>query len=164
MTAPEPSDRSPAPSDGHPPGLDLSRLAEYLSGKRRDLVTQPLRAELVTGGRSNLTYILNGDFVVRRPPLGHVLATAHDMAREYRVISALAPTEVPVPETLLLCEDDSVLGAPFYIMRRVPGTVFRRRAQTDTLTADQRRELAYAMMDTLATLHRVDPAAVGLAG
>src|SRR5262245_57591548 len=97
-----------------PPGLDLARLADYLAAKQPDLLTEPLDAELAPGGRSNLTYILNGRYVVRRPPLGHVLATAHDMSREYRVISALAPTAVPVPETILLCEDDSVLGAPFY--------------------------------------------------
>jgi aminoglycoside phosphotransferase (APT) family kinase protein len=147
-----------------PPGLDLARLAEFLAAKQPDLLTEPLHAELAPGGRSNLTYVLNDRYVVRRPPLGHVLATAHDMSREYRVISALAPTAVPVPETLLLCEDDSVLGAPFYVMRRVPGTVYRRRAQTDTLTAEQRRDLAHEMVDTLATLHHVDPASVGLAG
>jgi aminoglycoside phosphotransferase (APT) family kinase protein len=164
MTAPEVPDGSRAPSDSAPPGLDLTRLAEYLSAKQPGLVSEPLRVELVPGGRSNLTYILNDTLVVRRPPLGHVLATAHDMAREFRVISALAPTPVPVPETLLLCEDDSVLGAPFYVMRRVPGMVYRRRAETDTLTAEQRQGLAYAMIDTLAVLHRVDPASVGLAG
>jgi aminoglycoside phosphotransferase (APT) family kinase protein len=85
------------------------------------------------------------------------------MAREHRVISALAPTGVPVPEALLLCPDDSVIGAPFYLMAKVDGEVYRRREQTDALTADQRRDLAMAMMDTLATLHRVEPAEVGLA-
>jgi aminoglycoside phosphotransferase (APT) family kinase protein len=100
--------------------------------------------------------------VLRRPPLGHVLATAHDMGREFRVISALAPTDVPVPGTLLLCADDSVLGAPFYLMERVEGVVLRDRAQTDPLGAGRRRALADAMMDTLAALHRVEPAAVGL--
>ena len=95
--------------------------------------------------------------------LDDVLATAYDMTREFRVISALAGTGVPVPAALLLCPDDAVLGAPFYLMERVPGEVYRNRAQTDQLSADQRRRLALAMMDTLATLHRVDPAAVGLA-
>ena len=103
------------------------------------------------------------EFVLRRPPLGHVLATAHDMAREFRVISALAGTGVPVPAALLLCPDDTVIGAPFYLMEWVPGVVYRDRAQTDRLSAEQRRGLALAMMDTLATLHRVDPASIGLA-
>lgn len=144
------------------PGLDLDRLAEYLAAKAPGLLSEPLRATLVAGGRSNLTYILNDIYVVRRPPLGHVLATAHDMAREFRVLSALGPTPVPVPETLLLCEDDSVLGAPFYLMARVPGVVFRREEQTAPLGDEARRALAFEMIDTLASLHRVDPAEVGL--
>src|SRR5690349_13458535 len=127
-----------------PPGLDLDRLAEFLAAKAPGLITEPLRASLIAGGRSNLTYILNDIYVVRRPPLGHVLATAHDMAREFRVISALGPTAVPVPETLLLCEDDSVLGAPFYLMARVPGVVLRHREQTDPLGDAGRRRGADA--------------------
>ncbi|GAA0722899.1 phosphotransferase family protein [Dactylosporangium roseum] len=146
-----------------PPGLDLPRLAAYLDAKAPGLVNAPLRAEIVAGGRSNLTYVLNEVFVLRRPPLGHVLATAHDMAREYRVISALGATAVPVPEALLLCTDDSVLGAPFYLMARVPGVVLRDRSQTDPLSEDDRRRIAFAMMDTLAQLHLVDYAEVGLA-
>ncbi|MER7005070.1 phosphotransferase family protein [Dactylosporangium sp. NPDC000555] len=146
-----------------PPGLDLSRLRSYLGDKAPGLVGEPLTAELVAGGRSNLTYVLNEVFVLRRPPLGHVLATAHDMAREFRVISALGATAVPVPEALLLCEDAGVIGAPFYVMARVPGVVLRHRDQTDPLGDDGRRRVAFAMMDTLAELHLVDPAAVGLA-
>jgi aminoglycoside phosphotransferase (APT) family kinase protein len=146
----------------NPPGLDLDRLATYLAGKAPGLIAPPLQGELITGGRSNLTYILNDIYILRRPPLGHVLATAHDMAREFKVISGLAPTAVPVPDALLLCEDDSVLGAPFYLMTRVPGTVYRRREQTDPLGEQTRRRLAFEMMDTLAALHAVDPAEVGL--
>ncbi|WP_432987254.1 phosphotransferase family protein [Dactylosporangium sp. CA-233914] len=146
-----------------PPGLDPARLQAYLDEKAPGLVSAPLTAELVAGGRSNLTYFLNEVFVLRRPPLGHVLATAHDMTREFRVISALGATAVPVPEALLLCEDDSVLGAPFYLMARVPGVVLRHRDQTDPLGEQNRRKVAFAMMDTLAELHLVDPAEVGLA-
>ncbi|MBY8871248.1 phosphotransferase family protein [Micromonospora sp. PLK6-60] len=156
----------PAARGGVPKGLDLDRLTAYLADHRPGLVTGPLTATLIAGGKSNLTYLLRtGDreLVLRRPPLGHVLATAHDMAREHRVITALAPTAVPVPEALLLCADPAVIGAPFYLMAKVDGTVLRSRAQTDPLTAGQRRELAMAMMDTLAALHTVDPAAVGLA-
>ncbi len=163
MTEPAIDDSVPT---GSPPGLDLGRLAGHLAAHRPDLADGPLSARLITGGRSNLTYLLRAgerEVVLRRPPLGHVLATAHDMAREFRVISALAPTEVPVPKALLLCTDPEVIGAPFYVMAHVDGTVFRAREQTDPLPAEQRQGLAMAMMDTLAALHTVDPAAVGLA-
>ncbi|ASW54227.1 phosphotransferase family protein [Plantactinospora sp. KBS50] len=151
---------------GSPAGLDLDRLADHLRRHRPDLLAAAPRAQLIPGGRSNLTYLVTAgdrEFVLRRPPLGHVLATAHDMAREYRVISALAATDVPVPEALLHCPDPDVLGAPFYLMSRVPGTVYRGRRQTDRLAGWQRHELATVMMDTLAALHRVPPEAVGLA-
>ncbi|SCF19714.1 Predicted kinase, aminoglycoside phosphotransferase (APT) family [Micromonospora haikouensis] len=160
----------PGAGAGAPKGLDLDRLAAYLAAHRPELAAPPLRARLIAGGKSNLTYALRvgegatgRQMVLRRPPLGHVLATAHDMAREHRIISALAPTAVPVPAALLLCPDPAVLGAPFYLMEKVDGEVFRSRSQTDALTAGQRRDLAMAMMDTLADLHAVDPAAVGLA-
>ncbi len=165
MTAPpEPAEPSPGPAD--PPGLDLVRLGGWLAGHPVPaLGAGPLRAELIAGGKSNLTYRVrggHGTVVLRRPPLGHVLATAHDMAREYRVISALRPTAVPVPDALALCRDAEVLGVPFYLMSDVPGTVYRTRAQTDALSTAQRRDLAYAMIDTLRDLHAVDPSTVGL--
>ncbi|HZN20602.1 MAG TPA: phosphotransferase family protein [Micromonosporaceae bacterium] len=148
-----------------PPGLDLARLREFLEGERPEFAAGPLSASVVAGGRSNLTYLVRAgerELVLRRPPLGHVLATAHDMGREFRVISALAGTAVPVPGALLLCPEPDVLGAPFYLMERVPGVVLRSRAQTDRLTGAQRTRLAEAMMDTLAELHLVEPEAVGL--
>ncbi|MGN9809840.1 phosphotransferase family protein [Micromonospora sp. BQ11] len=163
MTEPALDAHAPAPA---PRGLDLDRLTAYLTEHRPELAGGELRATLIAGGKSNLTYLLRTggqEVVLRRPPLGHVLATAHDMAREFRVISALAPTAVPVPAALLLCEDAEVIGAPFYLMERVHGEVFRSRGQTDPLSAAQRRDLAMAMMDTLAALHTVDPAQVGLA-
>ena len=124
-----------------------------------------LHATLFEGGKSNLTYrITDGshDWVLRRPPLGHVLATAHDMAREYRVMSALAPTPVPVPAMVTLCEDPGVIGAPFYVMEYVEGSILRRTIDTDKLDDQQRAALAHHLIDTLADLHEVDPAAVGL--
>jgi len=166
MTDPPATAVRPEPASGSPSGLDLDRLAGYLAAHRPDLLAGPPRAELLAGGKSNLTYLVRTgerEFVLRRPPLGHVLATAHDMGREFRVISALAGTEVPVPAALLHCVDETVLGAPFYLMERVPGVVYRTRAQTDPLPPAQRRELALVMMDVLATLHSVEPAAVGLA-
>ena len=126
---------------------------------------RPLRASLLAGGRSNLTYTLTdgtASWVLRRPPLGHVLATAHDMGREYRVMRALAPTPVPVPRMILEhCEPD-VLGAPFYVMELVEGTVYRDVDDLAHLDADGRRRLAHAFLDALADLHLVDPTAVGL--
>ncbi len=160
------SGSSPSPSASETlPGLDLVRLRERLDAEAPGLVRGPLHGELVEGGRSNLTYIV-GDgtrrLVVRRPPLGHVLATAHDMSREYRVMSALGGSSVPVPATHLLCEDDDVLGAPFYVMEFVAGTVYRSAEQTGTLGAGERTELADRLMDVLADLHAIDPEAVGL--
>ncbi|HEX5993762.1 MAG TPA: phosphotransferase family protein [Jiangellales bacterium] len=149
-----------------PPGLDLRRLHAYLDAACPGLVGGPLSARLIEGGRSNLTYVVQDSsrsFVLRRPPLGHVLPTAHNMAREYRAISALAPTSVPVPEPIALCEDESVLGAPFYLMERVDGTVYRTARQSAQLTSDQAAALAGTMMRVLADLHGIDPAAVGLA-
>ncbi|WP_229401299.1 phosphotransferase family protein [Micromonospora okii] len=166
MTDPGVAEAGTDPSANAPRGLDLDRLAAYLAVHLPELAAAPLRARLIAGGRSNLTYLLRcGDreVVLRRPPLGHVLATAHDMAREYRVVSALAPTRVPVPATLLSCADTDVIGAPFYLMRKVDGEVFRSRSQTDLLTSGQRRGLAMTMMAVLAALHAVDPASVGLA-
>jgi aminoglycoside phosphotransferase (APT) family kinase protein len=145
-------------------GLDLNALAEHLAPFRMD-PGLPMHAELIAGGKSNLTYRLtddSGDWVLRRPPLGHVLATAHDMTREYRVMSALGPTPVPVPAMVTLCEDPGVIGAPFYVMEYVSGSVLRRTADTDMLNDDERTALAHKLIDTLADLHELDPADMGL--
>lgn len=153
-------------SPDHPPGLDLDRLRALLDRERPGLVNGPLTGRLIEGGRSNLTYAVSDGasrWVVRRPPLGHVLATAHDMKREHRVISALHPTAVPVPDPVLLCEDDSVLGAPFYVMEFVEGTPFRTSDQLAPLGPQRTRDAVLALVDTLVELHAVDPAAVGLA-
>jgi aminoglycoside phosphotransferase (APT) family kinase protein len=148
-----------------PPGLDPERLRAHLEKERPGLVTGPLSARLIEGGRSNLTYeVTDGTsrWVVRRPPLGHVLATAHDMTREFRVISGLHPTRVPVPEPILLCEDDTVLGSPFYVMEFVAGTPYRTAEELAPLGADRTRAAVLGLVDTLVELHAVDPAAVGL--
>ncbi|WP_411097473.1 phosphotransferase family protein [Streptomyces sp. 020-2-3H-GM] len=153
---------SPVP----PPGLDPESLRARLDRERPGLVSGPLEARLIEGGRSNLTYVVGdgtGQWVVRRPPLGHVLATAHDMAREYRVISGLHPTAVPVPEPLLLCEDDAVLGAPFYVMEYVEGVPYRTAEQLAPLGPERTRAAVLGLVDTLVDLHAVDPGAVGLA-
>ncbi|ANB05526.1 acyl-CoA dehydrogenase [Streptomyces ambofaciens] len=153
-------------SPDHPPGLDLDRLRGLLDRERPGLVTGPLSGRLIEGGRSNLTYAVSDGtarWVVRRPPLGHVLATAHDMKREHRVISALHPTNVPVPRTVLLCEDEEVLGAPFYVMEFVEGTPYRTADQLTPLGPERTRSAVLNLVDTLVELHAVDPAEVGLA-
>ncbi|MFE3882019.1 phosphotransferase family protein [Streptomyces lydicus] len=154
-----------APGREDPPGLDLERLREHLDRERPGLAGGPLRAQLIEGGRSNLTYrVTDGaaSWVVRRPPLGHVLATAHDMRREHRVISALHETPVPVPEALLLCEDESVIGAPFYVMELVEGVPYRTAGQLAPLGPERTRAVVLSLVDTLVDLHAVDPEAVGL--
>ncbi|GAA0293902.1 phosphotransferase family protein [Streptomyces turgidiscabies] len=148
------------------PGLDLGRLRGLLDGERPGLVQGPLTGRLIEGGRSNLTYAVTDGttrWVVRRPPLGHVLATAHDMRREHRVISALHPTSVPVPRPVLLCEDESVLGSPFYVMEFVPGTPYRTADQLAPIGPARTRDVVLSLVDTLVELHAVDPAEVGLA-
>ncbi|WP_371100283.1 phosphotransferase family protein [Streptomyces sp. PU_AKi4] len=153
-------------SPDHPPGLDLDRLRGLLERERTGLVNGPLTGRLIEGGRSNLTYAVSdgtSKWVVRRPPLGHVLATAHDMKREHRVISALHPTAVPVPRTVLLCEDEEVLGAPFYVMDFVEGTPYRTAGQLAPLGAERTRGVVLNLVDTLVELHAVDPGEVGLA-
>ncbi|MFJ2394330.1 phosphotransferase family protein [Streptomyces sp. NPDC087843] len=153
-------------SPDHPPGLDLDRLRGLLDDERPGLTHGPLTGRLIEGGRSNLTYAVTDGttrWVVRRPPLGHVLATAHDMKREYRVISALHPTAVPVPRPVLLCEDAEVLGAPFYVMEFVDGTPYRTAEQLAPLGPQRTRDAVLGLVDTLVALHAVDPAEVGLA-
>ncbi len=146
-------------------GLDVARLTDYLDVHRPDLFDGRLTAQLLAGGRSNLTYAVSDGrrtLVLRRPPLAHVQASAHDMGREYRVISALGSTAVPVPATELLCADPGVLGAPFYLMERSPGIAYRRRSDVLALGPHGLRRLVFDLIDTLVTLHAVDPAAVGL--
>ncbi|MDN3257085.1 phosphotransferase family protein [Streptomyces mutabilis] len=152
-------------SPDHPPGLDLDRLRGLLDRERPGLVTGPLSGRLIEGGRSNLTYAVSDGtarWVVRRPPLGHVLATAHDMKREHRVISALHPTDVPVPRPVLLCEDEDVLGSPFYVMEFVEGTPYRTAEQLAPLGPERTRAAVLNLVDTLVGLHAVDPAEAGL--
>ncbi|MFJ7262282.1 phosphotransferase family protein [Streptomyces globosus] len=156
---------SPAPAGAAPRGLDPERLRARLDRDLPGLTAGPLRGRLIEGGRSNLTYeVTDGAsrWVVRRPPLGHVLATAHDMRREHRVIAALHGTAVPVPEPLLLCEDESVLGAPFYVMEFVEGVPYRSAERLAALGPERTRSLVLGLVDTLVDLHAVDPRAVGL--
>jgi aminoglycoside phosphotransferase (APT) family kinase protein len=150
------------------PGIDVPRLAAWLS-RTLPGAGRVSEIEVIAGGRSNLTYRLelvpNGRLVVRRPPLGHVLPTAHDMSREYRVLSAIADSAVPVPRPLALCTDEDVIGAPFYVMEYVDGQVIRtpEDAADAGLTPDQAGALSEHLVDVMANVHLLDIEAAGLA-
>src|SRR5215470_9184533 len=148
------------------PGLPSAAAERWLRAELPALFDGgPWRAEVISGGLSNITYRLRlpaGTVILRRPPLGHVLPRAHDMAREYRVLSALYGTPVPVPQPLALCTDPGVLGVTFYVMSDVPGSVLRTPADTAVLSPAVRGALAGALIATLAGLHDVSPDAVGL--
>lgn len=146
-------------------GLDLSALSSYLERTLGPL-DGPLKATLIAGGRSNPTYQLwdmSREWILRRPPHGLVLETAHDMGREHRVLEALAGTSVPVPTPVAYCADASVLGVPFYVMEKIRGRTLPDRAATSRLEPSQRAGLADSMVSVLADLHEIDPAEVGLA-
>ena len=126
----------------------------------------PFTFSLIAGGHSNLTYAVDDAagqrFVLRRPPLGHVLQSAHDVAREHRIISALAGSAVPVAPALGLCEDLEVNEAPFYVMRFVEGAVLHDADSARDLPAEARTAIGDDVVDVLAALHGIDPDAVGL--
>jgi aminoglycoside phosphotransferase (APT) family kinase protein len=150
-----------------PPGI--SSLASLESWLANNVTGSPVTISdigLITGGRSNLTYRFTLEtgvnLVLRRPPLGHVLPTAHDMSREFRVIGALSGTDVPVAGPVAYCAEADVIGAPFYLMDYVPGRALRTRADTEVLTAAQNATLSAKLADMLAAIHGVDTKAVGL--
>jgi aminoglycoside phosphotransferase (APT) family kinase protein len=157
-------------ADGTVPGLEnVSRLAGWLCKNGVTAAGQPPKVELITGGRSNLTYRLEfpapaqpARLVLRRPPLGHVLPTAHDMAREYRVISALHGTDIPVATPVAFCSDADVIGAPFYVMEYVDGLVLRTRQQAEMITPGQARQVSERLAEMLAAIHGLDWAGAGL--
>jgi aminoglycoside phosphotransferase (APT) family kinase protein len=158
---------SPATAGSVPVGIDPGPVEAWFRVHVPD-ARPPLRYDRVTGGHSCLTYVV-GDaagerYVLRRPPLGSVLATAHDVGREHRVMSALQGTAVPVPRMLGLCRDERVNGAPFYVMSHVDGLVPHTAADTDRLLPSHaaRRRAAETMVDALVALHAVDIDAVGL--
>ena len=128
----------------------------------------PVRSELISGGRSNLTYQLTDAdgqrLIVRRPPFDRVLATAHDMSREWRFISAVQPTPVPVPDPIALSPtpDGSPMGVPFYVMSYVEGLIFHDAAAASVIEPPVRAASAQSLVDNMALLHQVDIDAVGL--
>lgn len=149
-----------------PKGIRAERVQEWLVANVPG-VSPPVGFELIAGGRSNLTFKVNDSegksYALRRPPLSHVLPTAHDMSREFRVISALGDTPVPVPHTYGLCTDDDVNGAPFYVMEFVDGHIVRdAQIAEKVLDESARGGASESMARTLAALHAVDVDEVGL--
>ena len=146
-------------------GINLEAVSEWLN-ERIEGLALPLEFELIAGGHSNLTYRFTDAsgraFVLRRPPLGHILESAHDMAREHRIISALVKSKVPVPQTYALCEDKSINDQPFYIMEFVEGIVPHNSTVLEQLSSDERRSFGLHVIEVLADLHNTDIDAVGL--
>jgi len=162
-------DEATAPGEGSakvPDGLQRDGLEAWFAESAAEIVP-PLSFERIAGGLSNLTYRVQDArgkrWALRRPPLGKRLGSAHDMGREHRVVAALAGSAVPVAPVVGLCEDEAVIGAPFYVMEFVEGPVLRGLAEAELFPdhAD-RRAIGMRVAETLATIHAVDPDAAGL--
>ncbi len=156
-------------TDSGPAGIDIEPVTRWMVDRievRGEPITPTLRFDQIAGGRSNLTFhVTDSDgraWALRRPPTGKVLATAHDMSREHRVMSALAPTPVPVPEMIGLCDDESVTGAPFYVMEWVDGTVVRSERVAESFPIEVRRAMSVSVVENMAAIHAVDVDEVGL--
>ncbi len=158
-------------NEGPLTGIDVEPVSQWLENNISG-ASGPFTFELIIGGHSNLTYRVTGtdpdgagrDLVLRRPPLGAVLATAHDMGREHRIISGVGQSDVPVPQALGMCEDESINGAPFYIMDYVDGVVLHdeETAIAALPDLDVRSAACASLVDALAKLHTLEPASVGL--
>jgi aminoglycoside phosphotransferase (APT) family kinase protein len=146
-------------------GIDVERVTAWFA-EHVPAAQAPLAFHLIAGGHSNLTYTVTdaaGErWVLRRPPVGHLLASAHDMGREHKIIAALADTAVPVAPAVGLCTDDDVNGAPFYVMEFVDGLILRDPKVVGTISEAARTNASTSIAETLARIHQVDPDAVGL--
>lgn len=146
--------------------LDISTLEPFLLS-RVPGATGPLAVEQFPSGHSNLTYLVrlgNREMVLRRPPFGSKVKSAHDMGREYRVLAKLHAAYPPAPEVLLFCDDLSILGAPFYVMQPIRGVILRRALPPDLeFTPEIARRLSESFVDNLAQLHSLNYSAIGLA-
>ncbi len=147
--------------------IDVEPVSAWLV-ENIDGAAGPFEFDFITGGHSNLTFKVTGSdgahFVLRRPPLGMVLASAHDMGREYKIIAGVGQTNVPVPKALGVCDDEAVNGAPFYVMSYVDGAVLHSAEDTDEHLPDteSRQALSRSVVDVLADLHLTNPDDVGL--
>ena len=148
-----------------PRGIDPGPVTDWILERRPELAA-PLTFEMITGGASNLTFRVTDAtgtrLVLRRPPTGHVLASAHDMAREHRIMAALQDTAVPVPSLVGLCQDEAVNGADFYVMDFVEGMIVFDLADGEAIDPALRPVMAESLTDTLAALHAIDPDEIGL--
>ena len=145
--------------------LDLAKLAEWL--QTQSLPWQALRTEQFPRGHSNLTYLLHAGeraWVLRRPPVGSRVRSAHDMVREARILTRLHPVFPLAPRVVAICDDASVLGAPFYLMQPVRGAILRGPAPKVDLSPEQVRGICASFVKTLVDLHAVDWRAAGLEG
>ncbi len=157
---------SPDGAAAAPEGIDRAGVEGWFE-RHVEGVEPPLAFERIAGGHSNLTYRVSDAagrrWALRRPPLGKRLGSAHDMAREHRVVAALGPTPVPVAPVVGLCEDESVNGAPFYVMEFVEGPILRGLAEAEAFPDEaDRRAIGERVADTLVAIHAVDPDAAGL--
>ncbi|MGE5222507.1 MAG: phosphotransferase family protein, partial [Omnitrophica WOR_2 bacterium] len=147
--------------------LDVERLQAYLRARLPDLAGASLEVLQFPSGHSNLTYLLRmggRELVLRRPPFGAKIKTAHDMQREYQILAALFPIYPRVPRPLLYCDDDAVIGAPFYVMERMHGIILRSVQPKDLeLSAERMRALSQNFVDNLVEIHSLDYQAAGLA-
>lgn len=145
-------------------GIDAAPVTAWLADRVE--LSAPLTFELITGGHSNLTYRVTDAagrrWVLRRPPLAHLLAGAHDMVREHRILAALEPTPVPTPPVVGLCTDAEVNGADFYVTGFVDGTVLRSVADAGALSPEARGELSRQLVEVQAAIHATDLEATGL--
>jgi aminoglycoside phosphotransferase (APT) family kinase protein len=152
-------------SDSVPDGIDAGGVTAWFEANAPG-VAPPLRFSLIAGGRSNFTYTVTDSagerFVLRRPPLGPLLPSAHDMGREHRIMSALQGSPVPVPPVVGLCTEEAVTGAPFYVMRFVDGLILRDQPAAEAVPEPIRVAATDSLVDVLADLHRLEPASVGL--
>jgi aminoglycoside phosphotransferase (APT) family kinase protein len=148
------------------PRLDADKVTAWLQAQLPEPVRPPLRFAPIGHGRSNLTFRVDAadgrSWVLRRPPLGPLLASAHDMRREHRVLDRLAAAGAPVPAPLALCTDHGVTGADFYVMEHVEGAVVHTRAAAERLDPAARHAAGLSLMATLARLHAFDVDAIGL--
>jgi aminoglycoside phosphotransferase (APT) family kinase protein len=159
MTKAQTSDTAPGPA-----GIHIANVTAWMA--ERTEITPPLTFSLVAGGRSNITYVVTDAdgrrFVLRRPPMGHLLPSAHDMAREHRLMDALKDSPVPVPRTVGLCQDPAVNERDFYVMHFLDGIVVRDVEIGRSFEPQIRRRMSEDLVDTLCVLHRVDIDEVGL--
>lgn len=146
-------------------GVDLLALKSWLEEQVPGLVQGKLSTTLIQGGRSNLTYELTdgvNQWILRRPPVGEVIATAHDMNREYTMASALNNTTVPVPKMIAFCDDPQIMGAQFYIMEKIDGVPYRYRSELELLGEERVAAIGRRLITTLVALHNLKPEDVGL--